>query len=408
MRDTALYEQILGLSAPWQVSSVTMDQQAQTITVCVELPPAATLACPKCDRAGCTIKDRQPRTWRHLDTCQYKTLISAPLPRTECPDCGVKTIAPPWALKHSRFTLLFERFAIDALLEMSVTGACGLLRMSWDEADGIVARAVERGLERRDLSKLRRIGIDEKQVLAGHHYITVVYDLETSKVVWMGQDRTEETLDRFFEGLPKAVLGQIECITMDMWKPYRASCRKWIAGADEKTVLDRFHLERHLGEAVNDVRKQEARELAAQGIELLKKTKYDWLYRPENLPPERAARMLEQRQYDLKTGRAYAIRENFRHLWDFVFPPGARRFFKGWYFWATHSRLTPMIKVAKMFNTHLERILTFFKLRATNSIAEGVNNKIQTIKKKAYGYRNVQRFINAIYFHCGGLELYPL
>ena len=408
MRDTALYEQILGLSAPWQVTGVTMDQQAQTITVQVELPPAATLACPACGRAGCTIKDRQDRQWRHLDTCQFKTLIRAPLPRTDCPECGVKTIAPPWALKHSRFTLLFERFAIDALLEMSIQGACRLLQISWDEADGIIERAVGRGLARRDLSKLRRIGIDEKQVLSGHRYITLVYDLDTAKVVWMGEDRTEATLDRFFESLSKEVLGQIECITMDMWKPYRASCRRWIAGADEKTVLDRFHLERHLNNALNDVRKQEARDLAASGSQLLKKTKFDWLYRPENLPAERAERMLENRHYDLKTGRAWAIKEHFRRMWNFVFPEGARRFFKGWYFWATHSRLTPMIKVAKMFHEHLERILTYFTQRVTNSLAEGVNNKVEAIKRKAYGFRNVQRYINAIYFHCGGLDLYPL
>ena len=408
MRDTGLYEKILGLKAPWRVSEVTMDKEAETITVRVELPPAATLDCPACGREGCAIKDRQPRTWRHLDTCQFKTLISAPLPRTECPDCGVKTIAPPWAAKHSRFTLLFERFAIDALLEMSIQGVCRLLRLSWDEADSIIARAVGRGLERRDLSGLRRIGIDEKAVLKGHHYITVVYNLDTSKVIWMGRDRTEATLDGFFESLPKEVPGRIECITMDMWKPYRASCRKWIDGAEEKTVLDRFHLERHLNEAVDKVRKAEHRELKALGIDLLDKTKWDWLYRPENLPPEREARFQEVRQYELKTVRAHTIKETFRHFWTYVYPANARRFFRDWYFWATHSRLSPIIDVAKMFQRHLERIISFFTLGATNSIAEGINNKIQTIKKKAYGFRNVERFINAIYFHCGGLELYPL
>ena len=385
-----------------------MDQEAKTIKVRIELPAGATLACPTCGRVDCTIKDRQERTWRHLDTCQFKTLISAPLPRTECPDCGVKTVAPPWSQKHSRFTLQFERFAVDALLEMSIQGACRILKITWDEADGIIARAVGRGLAKRNLSELRRIGIDEKAVLKGPHYITVVYDLDTSKVVWMGEDRTEETLDRFFESLPERVLGQIECITMDMWKPYRASCRKWIDGAEEKTVLDRFHLERHLSEAVNNVRKQEARELAAQGIDWLKKTKFDWLYRPENMPAERVERMLENRRHDLKTGRAYALRENFGRMWNFAFPEGARRFFRGWYYWATHCRLEPMVKVAKMFNNHLERIISYFRLRATNSTAEGINNKIQKIKEKAYGFRNVQRFINAIYFHCGGLELYPL
>ena len=191
---------------------------------------------------------------------------------------------------------------------MSIQGTCRLLRLTWDEAGGIIARAVDRGLERRDLSGLRRIGIDEKSVLKGHRYITVVYDLDTSKVVWMGAERTEATLDRFFESLP---------------------------------------------------------------VEML-------------------------RQYDLKTMRAHGIRRAFRHFWNYVYPANARKFFESRYFWATHSRLAPIVAAAKRFNRHLERILSFFRLGATNSTAEGINNKIQTIKKKAYGFRNIGRFINAI------------
>lgn len=408
MRDKDLYKTILGLESPWSIMDVTMDVAGETITVRVELKPGATLPCPACGKKDCSIKDRRERTWRHLDTCQFKTIINAPLPRTACPECGVKTTAPPWAEKHSRFTLLFERFAIDALLEMSAKGTCRLLRLTWDEADGIMARAVARGLRKRDLSGLTRIGIDEKSVRKGHRYITVVYNLETSKVVWMGEDRREETLDRFFAVLSKAALARIECITMDMWKPYRASCRKWIPNADEKTVLDRFHIESHLNKAVDKVRREEHRALKAQGIDLLDRSKWDWLYHPENLPPAREMRFNELRQYDLKTVRGHAIKENFRHFWRYIYPANARRFFKAWYFWATHSRLDPIVKVAKSFKRHFERIVTFFKLRATNSIAEGINNKIQSVKKKAYGFRNTRRFMNAIYFHCAGLELYPL
>ena len=409
MRDRDLYRTILGIESPWEITDVTLDAKGETITVRVELKPGTGLACPECGREGCAIRDRRERTWRHLDTCQFKTLITSPLPRTECPDCGkVKTVTPPWAERHSRFTMLFERFAIDALLEMSVTGGCRLLRISWDEASRIIERAVRRGLARRDLSTLRGIGIDEKSVRKGHHYVTVVYDLDTSCVIWVGEDRREETLDRFFASLPEGVLDQIECITMDMWEPYRASCRKWIPDADEKTVLDRFHIERHLNEAVDTVRKQEHRALQEDHIDLLAKTKWDWLYRPENLPPQREARFDELRQYDLKTVRAHAIKENFRHFWKYIYPANAKRFFQSWYYWATHSRLQPIVAVAKRIKKHFNRILTYFRLRATNATAEGINNKIQTIKKKAYGFRNLQHYINAIYFHCGGLELHPL
>jgi transposase len=408
MRDRDLYRTILGIESPWEITDVTLDAKGETITVRVELKPGVRLACPECGRDGCAIRDRRERTWRHLDTCQFKTLITAPLPRTECRDCGVKTVSPPWAERHSRFTMLFERFAIDALLEMSVTGGCRLLRITWDEAARIIERAVARGLARRDFSTLRGIGIDEKSVRKGHRYVTVVYDLDTSCVIWVGEDRREETLDRFFASLPEGVIDQIECITMDMWEPYRASCRKWIADADEKTVLDRFHIERHLNEAVDTVRKREHRELMAEDIDLLAKSKWDWLHRPENVPPKREATFKELRQYDLKTVRAHAIKENFRHFWNYIYPGNAKRFFQDWYYWATHSRLQPIITVAKRIKKHFERILTYFRFRATNSTAEGLNNKIQAIKTKAYGFRNLHHFMNAIYFHCSDLELHPL
>lgn len=408
MRDTELYRQLLGLEKPWMIAAVSLNAEKQEVTVRVELPPGTRLACPECERPACAIKDSRERRWRHLDTCQFKTFIEGPLPRTDCPVCGVKTVAPPWAEQHGRFTALFERFAIDALREMSTSAACGLLRISWDEADGIMSRAVERGLARGDLSEIRRIGIDEKSAGKGQQYITVVYDLETSDVLWAGRDRTKATLDEFFSNVPAKTRQQIECITMDMWEPYRASCREWIPDADSKTTLDRFHIQRHLNQAVDEVRRREHRALLEQGKEGLKHTRWDWLYNRENLPADREARFEPLRGSDLKTARGYAIKENFRHFWNYRYPANARRFFKQWYYWATHSRLDPIITVARRVKKHFERIITYFKTRASNSVAEGINNKIETIKRKAYGFRNIDRYIDAIYFHCGGLELYPL
>lgn len=407
MRDTQLYAHLLGICTPWRVSGVELNEARETITVRVVLRAGARLRCPVCGKY-CRIKDKRQRQWRHLDTCQYQTLVIAPLPRTECEECGVKTVSPPWAEKHSRFTLLFERFAINVLLEMSMQAACRLLRISWDEAAGIQARAVRRGLRRRKMRVVRGLGIDEKPIGRGHQYLTVVHDLKTRKVLWAGRDRKKETLDQFFAALPEEIRGRIECLTMDMWKPFQASCRHWIEDADEKTVLDRFHLERQLNKAVDQVRKQEHEALKACGLQLLSNTKWDWLYHPENLPEEREARLRELRQYDLQTVRAHAIKEGFRHFWDYRYLANAQSFFKDWYFWATHSRLEPMIEVAKRFKNHLPRILNYFRFRVSNSTAEGINNKIQTIIKKAYGFRNVQRLINSIYFHCGGLDLYPL
>lgn len=243
MRDTDLYSRVLGIVSPWFVVDVTVDESAETITVELGIEKGSLFACPSCGREGCLPKDHRERVWRHLDTCQFKTFVKAPVPRTDCPECGVKTVAPPWSLKHGRFTQLFERLIIDLLCEMSISAACRVLRITWNEASGVVARAVARGLDRRNLSQLRRIGIDEKAFGKGSRFITLVYNLETSKVIWVGRDRREETLDRFFSSLPEAVPKQIECITMDMWRPFRKSCKKWVPNADEKTVLDRFHID---------------------------------------------------------------------------------------------------------------------------------------------------------------------
>lgn len=408
MRDIDLYRTLLGIEPPWVVKKVTVESNKEEVIIYLDVTSGSRFSCPKCGKAGCSIKDRRERVWRHLDTCQFKTLINAPLPRVYCPDCGVKTVVPPWGETYSRFTSLFERFAIDAIREMSIVGVCRILKISWDEADTIIDRAVKRGLNRMELGQLKKIGIDEKAVKKGHKYITVVYDLDTSKVIWVGKDRKKETLDSFFASLPKEVLKGVECITVDMWKPYRASCLEWIEKAEEKIVLDKFHLSKHLNEAVNHVRKIEHRKLNYDGNELLKKSKYCWLYNSENIPEQRLESFKKLCQNDLKTVRAWHIKETFRYLWDYTYKANAKKFFDSWYFWATHSKISEIIKVAKRFKKHLPQILTYFKYRISNSKAEGINNKIQSIKKKAYGFRNINRFINAIYFHCGKLELYPL
>lgn len=407
MRDTELYSVLLGLHSPWFIENVDLDASNQTVTVHVALPPQSRFCCPACSAPGCPVHDTRPRKWRHLDTCQFQTLIEAPLPRIDCSKCGIKTLAPPWATPHSRFTLLFERFAIEALQEMSMAAACRLLRISWDQADAIIRRAVERGLERRSLKDLRRIGIDEKSVGKGHRYITVVTDLDQRRVIWAGEDRRTETLDRFFALLGKEGAEKIEAISMDMWRPFRASCRKWVPEADAKTVLDRFHIEKHLGEALDLVRKHEHRELAKKNDWRLKGRKWDWLYRRENLDPERLESFELLRKSDLRTAKAYALRENFRRLWDYQRVNYARLFFEKWYKWAIGSGLEPMKRVAKRLKTHLDRILTYVKLRVSNARAEGMNNKIQSLKKKAYGYRNTKRLITMIYFHCADLQLHP-
>lgn len=313
----------------------------------------------------------------------------------------------PWAESGSQFTALFERFAIDVLLGCSKKKAASLLRVSWDEVHGVMKRAVRRGLEKKTTKPLTKIGIDEKAFRKGHNSITLVVDAQEGSVEYLAEERTKESLDGFFKGLSKDQREGIDTIAMDMWEPYRQSVREHVPNAEEKMVLDRFHLMKHLSEAVDKVRKREHREMLKQGKSPLTHTKYLWLYAQENIPEERLEEFDRLRAMTLKVGRAWSLKEHLRALWRYRYPASALKFFQRWFFWATHSRLEPMIKVAKRFQRHLPFILNYIKHRLTNAVAEDLNSKIQEIKKRACGFRNMENFKTAILFHCGKLQLYP-
>jgi transposase len=410
VNDTALYQQLLGLASPWRVQSVALKINEQEVAVAVAYDPATTWACPECAQAM-GIHDHVERRWRHLDSCQFKTMVRARVPRVRCSAHGLVTVRVPWAEERGRFTKLFERLAIDVLKECSVSGACELLRISWDEAQGILQRAVKRGLARKQQQPLRYLAIDEKSFRKGHDYVTLVVNLEgageSATVEYVGEGRDEQSLEEFWQGLDETRRAAIEAVALDLWQAYQNSVRAHLPEAEQKIVQDRFHLMQHMVEAVDKVRKQEHRELLQEGFDLLTGTKYWWLHGRENLPPKHRAEFAIVRGANLKVGRAWSIKETLRRLWDYRYLGAAEKFFGRWYGWAVRSRLEPVKKVARMFKRHLKNILTFLAHRITTAAAEGLNGKIQEVKKRAYGFRNREHFKTAIYFHCGGLDLYP-
>ena len=194
---------------------------------------------------------------------------------------------------------------------------------------------------------------------------------------------------------------------MDMWEPYIQATVARVPDAAKKIVFDRFHVMGHVSKAVDTVRKQEHRELMESGDETLKGSKYLWLYSRENVPSPRRNEFNALKRQELKVGRAWAIKEALRRLWQYVYPASGRKFWKHWYFWATHSRLAPMKAAAETVRRHIENILTYYQHPVTNAMSEGLNSKIQKIKSMACGFRNIENFKTAIYFRCGGLDLYP-
>lgn len=408
MRDTELYRQILGLEKPWSVSRVELNVGEEQVNVWVEHEPSLRWPCPEC-RTELAIRDHaEERVWRHLDTCQFKTLLHARVPRVDCPEHGVLQVKVPWAEARSRFTLLMERFIIDVLQQCAnITAAERILRISWDEAWGVMDRAVARGLRRKKARVIPHLGVDEKAFRKGHQYMTVVCDLDRSTVEHIGEERRVESLVEFYEGLTERQRDGIEAVAMDMWAPYVEATECSVPDAHRKIVFDRFHIVSHMGKAIDSVRRQEHRALMAEGDETLKGTKHLWLYKEENVPEKHRSLFDRLRGFNLKVGRAWAIGDSLRCLWTYLSEGQARRFFKRWFYWATHSRLQPVVKVAQMLRRHLDNVVTYCRHPITNGVAEGLNSKIMTIKRRACGFRNKHHFKTAVYFYCGGLSLYP-
>lgn len=407
MKDTRLFEQILEISLPWYVKEVNLNKESKELRV--EISYRETIwACPEC-RRPMHIHEYNDRRWRHLDSCQFKTIITAKIPRVQCPTHGTQVVKVPWAEERSRFTLLFERLAIDVLLECSVSGACDLLGISWDEASGIKQRAVKRGMSRKEAKVCAHIGVDEKRAGRGQNYVTVVADTtqEKATVEFVGDGHTHESLDAFYQGLNDVQLKGIMSVSMDMWDAYKNSTISNVPGGAEKIVYDRYHISQCMNNAVNQVRKWEHATLQSKGDDALKGTRQMWLFGKENLPEKHFQGFEALRGKNLKTARAWAIKEQLRDFWDCSSVKEAREFFNDWYNWAIRSKLEPIKKTARMMKKRLPNILTYFKYFVTNAALEGLNNKIQSIIQKAYGYRNKERFKMDILFHCGGLNLYP-
>ncbi len=401
------YALLLGVKSPWGVKEVNLDMGCKRVEIKLEWAMGEAVSCPECGKA-CTIADHAPeRTWRHLDTMQFETLIRARAPRSRCLEHGVKTISVSWAEPGSRFTLLFERFALEVIrAARSLTQACDLLGLDWDAVQRIMDRAVKRGLQRRKLEGLAYVGIDEKSFGSGQSYISLLTDLDQSRVLEVMEGCDQGTAQALWQSLPDKQRLSIEAVALDMAPAFIAASRAAAPQAD--LVHDKFHISKHLNEAVDKVRRQEHKQLLAQGDETLKNTRQLWLFNPVNLSDEEAADFEQLKFSGLKVARAWAIKELFSKLWTYSYQGSARKFFKNWFGWAARSRLKAVIKVAKMIKRHLENILTYLRHPITNAVTEGLNSKIQAIKSNARGFRSFHNYRIRILFFCGKLSLYPL
>lgn len=307
----------------------------------------------------------------------------------------------------ARFTLAFEAHAIDVLENArSTTQACELLKIGWATADRIMERGVARGLERRKLEDLSRVGMDEKSFLKGHRYITALNDLDRGRVLEVVEGRTEEDALALWGKIPETSRATIKAVAMDMWQAFENAARRMVPGAE--IVHDKFHIAKHLNDGVNRVRTEEHRRLLREGDDRLKGTRWFWLRAEDNLTDAQYESFRDIKDAALKTSKAWFIKEAFRFFW--VVPKTsaeAEEYFEEWYRHTIYSKLEPMKKVARMLKERLSNVVTWWRHPITNAVSEGLNSKIQSIKSAARGFHSFASYRIRILFFCGKLDLKP-
>lgn len=398
----SFYNLLLNLDEGWKVTGVCTDLKKGEVIIKITCDlkeiedPETGDPCKVYDKAA-------ERSWRHLDTLQYKSFISCRLPRIKLPSGKIKTISPSWASSHERHTYLFEHAAIDLLkATKNQTKSAELLRCGFSVINRILHLSTQRGMSRRSHSDLKfnHLSIDEKSFKKGHKYVTVLSHPRSGCVLDIEEDRSKESCKRLINKVLSAEQRKhVKTISMDMWKAFIASAEELLPNAN--IVHDRFHLVCYLNEAIDKVRRREVKD-----HQELKKSRYALLKNQENLTDSQRIKFEAIRSANYQVARAWQVKENFKDLFSTHKSKGATLYFQ-WAKDGMHKKIKEVSKVITMFNNHIKGVVAALISSFNNGMAERLNGKIQEIKSVARGYRTFKNFRSAILFFYGGLDLYP-
>jgi transposase len=399
MRDTTLLQQALGLSPPWAVVRSDFDAAAHRLDVEIDFAPGSRFTCPTCGAADCPAYDTERKTWRHLDFFQHQAYLTARVPRVHCERCGIKTVTVPWARPDSGFSLLFEAMLMAMVSSMPVKAVARMVGEHDTRLWRVVHHYVEQARARSDASQVTRVAIDETAARRGHDYVTLFVDIDQARVLFATEGRDAASIAGFADDLA-AHGGDPEAISevcIDMSPAFIKGVTDSLPNA--AITFDKFHAVRIINDAVDRVRRSEQKQQS-----LLRGTRYIWLRNPANLSNAQRTTLAGLPTRHLKTGRAYRIRLAFQDLYD---QPSAEAedFLKTWYFWATHSRLAPVIEAARTVKRHWDGILRWFDSKIANGLIEGINSLVQAAKAKARGYRSTRYLKAMVYLLAGKLDL---
>jgi transposase len=383
------FEKVLSIRPNWVAAGVHMDEKAKTVHIEI-LYANDNYHCPKCGKES-KLYDHRIRRLRHLDTCDYQTILEVKVPRIKCAEHGVQQLNVDFAEKHSLYTEVFENKVIEMLKTMTTITAARQMRIGWDAIDNIKQRAVKRGLLRREKIGVKDLGIDETSYQKGHNYVTIVYDKNSGKVLDVLDNRDAETVKEWFLGQEIAYFGFLESISMDMSRSFISAVKGLFPEWERQICFDRFHISQLFNKALDKVRRYELVLLEKTGEgNPLKKMRFGFLInssRTDNRSGKRR-RFLEVSRLNLKTARAWRIKETASLLWEYEYMGVAEKNWKSLLWWMSHCRIPEMIQVGKTIKDHLWGILNAVRMKLTNAVPESKNNIIQQFKKMAYGFRN--------------------
>lgn len=403
MRLTSVFRKLLNL-AQTVILGAEFDQDGLMLEV---KPRWRVPRCSECGRKVHGTYDHRVRRWRHLDLAGMILRLRCDLRRVSCPRCGVRVERVPWAAPGSWFTSGFEDHVGYLAQRTDKTTVCQLMRIAWATVGDIARRVIDRYGPEDRLDGLVNIGIDELSVRRHHKYITVVVDHDRRRIVWAAEGKNADTVAAFFAELGPERCDQIRAVTLDMSKAYAKAVTEACPNAIQ--ALDRFHVQRLVHDALDQVRRAEVRELAEPDDKrALKKTRWALQKNPWNLSGFEAVKLSQVQATNKRLYRAYLLKETLLGVLDLRQVKLARRKLEEWTAWASRSRLAPFLKLARTIRKHTEGILAYVRTGLSNGRTEALNGKVRTITRRAFGFHSASALIALIYLCCAGLHLHPV
>jgi transposase len=397
----SLFERALRLDPPWKIHKIEFEETNGKIRVMIDFPRGSVFSCPVCGRPV-KAYDTTEKEWRHLSFFQYACYLVVWVPRISCPDDGIRQLDVPWARAGADFTYLFESFSMTLLREMPVNRVSQIIQVDDNKLWRMMHYYTEAARQKEDYSGVKQLGMDETSKAKGHDYVSLFVDRKTKRTIFVAEGKGSETTSAFIEdfgehhGDPHAITD----VSMDMSPAFIKGVETTLPKAT--ITFDKYHLMKIINAAVDEVRKAEVKERT-----LLRGQKYLFLKNRRNLTEAqtKALRAIEAMpRLNLKTLRAYHIRENFQEIYKEETREGFERALQKWYFWATHSRLAPIQAAAQTIKRHWAGVLRWYDSRINNGILEGLNSLVQAAKAKARGYRTFKNLKTIIYMLTGKLD----